>query len=98
MHPYRQATAARGDAAALLLAKAAFVKPVAGLWDVGWNQVAMDAALLGEAGAAAGYVAARAKTPPARGYRFPAFAPHEQDYEPSADHFAVFANALQVCM
>lgn len=95
VHPYRQATVARGDASALLLAKAAFVKPVSGLRDVGWNQVAMDAALLGEAGAAAGYVTARAKTPPAQGYRFPAFAPHEQDYEPSADHFAVFANALQ---
>ena len=40
-------------------------------------------------------VVARAKTKPAAGYRFPVFAPHEQDYEPSGDHFAVFSNALQ---
>jgi len=55
----------------------------------------MDAALLGDADEAARFVVARAKTSPAAGYRFPTFAPHEQDYEPSADHFAVFSNALQ---
>ena len=62
--------------------------------DVGWNQNAMDAAMLGLADDAAKMVLARAKTPPAKGYRFPVFAPHEQDYEPSADHFAVMSNAL----
>ena len=55
----------------------------------------MDAALLGLASDAANYGAKRAATAPAQGYRFPAFAPHEQDYEPSADHFTVFSNVLQ---
>ena len=50
--------------------------------------------MLGLADDAAKMVLARAKTPPAKGYRFPVFAPHEQDYEPSADHFAVMSNAL----
>ena len=55
---------------------------------------AMDAALLGNATNAARFVLARANTQPAAGYRFPSFAPHEQDYEPSSDHFGVFQNAL----
>jgi hypothetical protein len=94
VHPYRRATVGRGDAAALKLATAAYGKRFDKI-DKGWNQNAMDAALLGLAGDAAKYILARASTPPAQGYRFPAFAPHEQDYEPSADHFAVFSNALQ---
>ena len=94
VHPYRQATIGRGDAAALKLANAAFDKKL-DKSDSGWNQNAMDAALLGRSGDAANFVVARASTAPALGYRFPAFAPHEQDYEPSADHFAVFSNALQ---
>jgi hypothetical protein len=28
-------------------------------------------------------------------YRFPGFAPHEQDFDPSADHFANMGRALQ---
>ena len=55
----------------------------------------MDAALLGNASTAAAYVITRAKTAPATGYRFPAFAPHEQDFAPSAHHFAIFAISLQ---
>ena len=49
----------------------------------------MDAALLGLAGEAQKLVKARASLAPAQGYRFPAFMPHLQDYEPSADHLAV---------
>ena len=94
VHPYRLATAARGDADALAKARAAF-KAMRFKGDSGWNQVAMDAALMGNAADARKYVVARAKTKPAAGYRFPVFAPHEQDYEPSGDHFAVFSNALQ---
>ena len=87
------ATVARGDAAALSAARNAFqLRRNQG--DYGWNQVAMDAALLGNASEAAGFVLARATTPPAKGYRFPTFAPHEQDYEPSSDHFGVMQNAL----
>ena len=90
VHPYRLATAARGDAAALRSAKAAFaVRGNKG--DAGWFQTGMDAALLGLAADATKFVTARALTAPALGYRFPAFAPHEQqDYGPSADHFANF--------
>ena len=94
VHPYRRATVGRGNAAALKLAVTAYTNKLHTA-DVGWNQNAMDAALLGLASDAAKYVVKRATTAPAQGYRFPAFAPHEQDYEPSADHFAVFSNALQ---
>ena len=87
VHPYRRATVARGDADALAKGRAAFANPSAGSRDVGWNQMAMDAALLGDAKAAVQLVVARANTPPAAGYRFPAFAPREQDAAPSADHF-----------
>ena len=93
VHPYRMATAARGDAAALSAAQQAFQNR-AFKGDRGWNQNAMDAALLGNATNAAAFVLARANTQPAAGYRFPSFAPHEQDYEPSSDHFGVYQNAL----
>eukprot|EP00047_Mylnosiga_fluctuans_P013403 m.31443 g.31443 ORF g.31443 m.31443 type:complete len:770 (-) comp4883_c0_seq2:146-2455(-) len=62
--------------------------------DIGWNQNAMDAALLGLATQAQAYVVARANTAPATGYRFPAFMPDFQDYAPSSDHLGVFSNAL----
>lgn len=61
----------------------------------GWNQGVMNAALLGQAPLAARMVLERALTAPAKGYRFQGFAPHEQDYEPSADHFANMNSALQ---
>lgn len=32
--------------------------------------------------------------PVPQGYRFPGFAPHEQDYEPSADHYANMMSAV----
>jgi hypothetical protein len=43
----------------------------------------------------------RAKTAPAKGYRFQGFAPHEQDYEPSASDAplirAAFGSAAVLC-
>ena len=60
VHPYRRATVARGDAAALAKARAAFARPSASTVDQGWNQNAMDAALIGNASAAAKLVAAGA--------------------------------------
>ena len=45
----------------------------------------MNAALLGDAKIAAAQSLNRAHTPSGKGYRFLGFAPHEQDYEPSAD-------------
>ncbi|EER13294.1 hypothetical protein Pmar_PMAR015892 [Perkinsus marinus ATCC 50983] len=62
--------------------------------DVGWEQNVMDAALLGLAKTAQSLVVARAELGPAKGYRFPVFAPHLQDYPPSADHYAVMNNAM----
>ena len=95
LHPYRMASRARGDAAALAAATRAFNSPnLVSKNDVGWNQLAMDAALMGNASKAANYVMARAKTAPAAGYRFPTMAPHEQDYEPSSDHFGVMQAAV----
>lgn len=93
VHPYRLYTVAKSPAVDLSPALAAFAKKRF-TSDSGWNQNAMDAALLGLASQAQAYVTARANTAPASGYRFPAFMPHEQDYEPSADHLAVFNNAL----
>ena len=62
---------------------------------LGWSQCPMDFALLGEIELAWADVRARAHTRPAIGYRFDAFAPHEQDYVPSSDHYANMASALQ---
>ena len=60
----------------------------------GWNQGVMNAALLGDARIARAKVLARAHTSSATGYRFQGFAPHEQDYEPSADQLANMNSAL----
>jgi hypothetical protein len=38
----------------------------------------------------------RAATAPAAGYRFMGFAPHMQDFDPSADHFANMNRCVQV--
>jgi hypothetical protein len=64
----------------------------------GWNQGIMNAAMLGLTDKAASMATSRAKTAPAKGYRFPAFAPHEQDFEPSADHFANMNAGLQLML
>lgn len=106
MHPYRQATVARASSskrqngsepAKLELAKAklAFNTDTLTRSDSGWNQNVMTAALLGNTATAAKYLVARARTPLAGGYRFPGFAPREQDAAPSGDQYAVFATALQ---
>ena len=65
------------------------------LQNQGWNQGLMNAALLGLTEQAQQMVLERALTPPSPGYRFPAFAPHFQDSEPSSDHWANMMTALQ---
>ena len=62
----------------------------------GWNYGINAFALTGDASSSSAQLLARAFTPPAAGYRFPGFAPHEQDFDPSADHFANMNRALQV--
>jgi len=64
----------------------------------GWNQGIMNAALLGLANEAWAYIVQRASVDPPRGYRFLGFAPHMQDYEPSADHYANMMSALQLML
>ena len=64
----------------------------------GWTQGLINAALLGRAPLAARRVLERAMTPPAKGYRFPAFMPHLQDYQPSEDHLANMNTALQLML
>ena len=64
----------------------------------GWVQGLLNAALLGRAKKASMDTLDRAKTAPAKGYRFPGFAPHEQDYEPSEDHLANMNTALQLML
>jgi len=61
----------------------------------GWNYGINVAALIGVTDVAKEMVLQRANTPPALGYRWPGFAPHEQDFDPSADHFANMNRALQ---
>jgi len=96
VHPYRLYTVGRQAWANVNLAPAvqAFQHVRFGS-DEGWNQNAMDAALLGLGPKAMQLVEARAAMKPAPGYRFPTFMPHLQDYQPSLDHLAVFNNALQ---
>ena len=61
----------------------------------GWTQGGMNMALLGLTAKARDDVLARSLITPAKGYIFPGFAPHEQDYEPSADRYAIMNTALQ---
>ena len=58
----------------------------------------LNAALLGRSKRASSMVLDRASVDPAIGYVFPGFAPHFQDYEPSADHFANMNTALQLML
>ena len=66
--------------------------------NAGWTQLPMNAALLGRAALAARAVLERAATPPATGYRFDGFAPREQDYMPSEDHWANMMTAVQLML
>ena len=99
VHPYRQITAARcwpSCGSAFELATAAFrANPLAYSSNSGWNQGIINAALLSLDQISMQMILARANTGPAKGYRFPGFMPHEQDYEPSADHLANMLTAVQ---
>jgi len=96
VHPYRQYTVGRKVSANVDLSPAIVAFQHERFQsDEGWNQNAMDAALLGLGQKAQQLVEARAAMQPAPGYRFPTFMPHLQDYQPSLDHLGVFNNALQ---
>ncbi|KAF4652351.1 hypothetical protein FOL47_011137 [Perkinsus chesapeaki] len=93
VHPYRNVTVKYESESHLQLAKVAYEERRFKT-DLGWNQNVMDAALIGLASEAERMVIERASYRPARGYRFPVFAPHLQDYAPSGDHYAVMNNAI----
>ena len=67
--------------------------------NIGWYYGGIDAALLGMTNESWTMVLDRAtNSPPEKGYRYPAFAPHLQDSEPSADHYANLMTALQTML
>ena len=66
--------------------------------NTGWTQGSMISAMLGRAEKAAKMIMERAVVSPAIGYRFPGFASHYQDYEPSEDHFANMMSTLQLML
>ena len=98
MHPHRVYTRGREVATGRSLATATATYN-ASAWarysNEGWNYAINAAVLAGLTDAAVAQLISRAGTPPAPGYRFPGFSPQFQDYDPSADHYANFARALQ---
>jgi len=60
----------------------------------GWCQDVIQAAMLNLTDDAAKMVAARAAAAPAKGFRFPGFAAHYQDFAPSLDHWAFMRTAV----
>ena len=99
-HPFRLLSVGRAVAGGvnLSLAVATWAALPLARANTGWYYGSMDAALLGLAGDAAAMAADRAAQPPPPGSRYPAFAQHYQDYEPSADHFANMMTTLQLCL
>jgi len=90
-HPFRLntvGTATVGTAPNLTAAVATWLKQGWMHGGDGWSYGGINAALLGLAEQAAADASSRAAIAPADGYRYPVFAPHLQDYEPSADHYA----------
>ena len=61
----------------------------------GWCQDVIDAAMLNLTDDAIQQVISRASAGPASGWRFPGFAGHYQDFEPSVDHYSFMRTAMQ---
>lgn len=100
VHPFRIFTAAKAHAlnvdisAAMTCLHAANGTCHNAQGNSGWNQGVLNAALLGDAEMAYRFVAERAASKPAVGYRFTGFAAHYQDSQPSADHLANMNSAV----
>lgn len=60
----------------------------------GWCQDIIQAAMLNLTDEATAQLAQRAAAGPATNFRFPGFAQHYQDYEPSLDHFGFMRTGL----
>lgn len=98
-HPFRLLTVGRSvidPTVNLTVGRATWQALPLAKTNTGWYYGGMDAALLGLANESWAMVQDRASQPPPPGYRFPAFAQHYQDYEPSADHYANMMTALQM--
>jgi len=96
MYPHRVFTKGRNvatgrslDIAVTTLTSSGFVNQ-----NEGWPYGLVAAALAGETAVAAPLLLARATSRPAPGYRWPQFASHFQDFDPSADHFALLNRCL----
>jgi len=89
LHPYRIVTPSTRNIALNSYQNRRFV------CNTGWCQDIMNAALLGLDQDTMKQVVQRANSAPAEGYRFDAFMPHFQDYQPSSDHLSNMNTALQ---
>jgi len=101
-HPFRLNTvgSATGSPSTVNLtaSRATWVRQTWNTANSGWNYGTINAAMLGFSAQAYAMVLDRARAAPPGGYRFPAFAQHYQDYEPSADHFSVMNTALHAML
>jgi hypothetical protein len=103
-HPHRLASLGRAavDPSVTPLIKTGinsyFANPYVYNSNEGWDYSLIDAALIGLAQEAMNFVIDRVHTQVAPGYRFYGFAPHLEDYEPSADHYANMNTALQTML
>ena len=92
-HPYRLNTVGAAIASPstvnLTASRATWVRQTWNTGNSGWSYGTINTAMLGFSAQAYAMVLDRARAAPPGGYRFPAFAEHYQDYEPSADHFSV---------
>jgi hypothetical protein len=94
VHPFRQITSNIKNKSLVEAALAAYRTRRFKCND-GWCQDVLDAALLGAASEATEQVIERSLAAPAKGYKFKAFAAHDQDYPPSLDQLNVMRAALQ---
>jgi hypothetical protein len=97
-HPYRLLTVGRqtvDPTVNLTIGRTTWYKTPLAQANTGWYYGIMDAAFLGLANETFSMLMDRATQPPPGGYRYPSFAQHYQDYEPSADHYANMNSALQ---
>lgn len=97
IHPHRVYTMGRKVASGtdISIGQATFASSSWSQSGSGWMYGINAAALIGDSANANAQIMSRANTANAAGYRFPAFAPHEQDYDPSADHYANMMRAVQ---
>lgn len=98
-HPFRLNTVGRAfvdESVNLTISRTTWKALPLAQSNTGWYYGIMDASYLGLADEAFAMAIDRANQPPPAGYRFPAFAQHYQDYEPSADHYANMMTSLQL--